>query len=1113
MKARLRAHRLLVAAATLTVLLTTSVLAALAAFGATIGDHGLRHTLEHRAAARSVIDVHSTVSAGNRQDVDRSVREALRRAYGGLPTSVEAATRSGSYALPSALSPGGAPGAGGGNPDLTVFTSLDRDRVRLTGGTWPTGGGRPASGEAVRVPVAVPELVADRLGLRTGDALRLESRLAGPPPVRAEVTGVYVPKDPADPYWRLDPLGGDGVRTLSYTTYGPLAVTDDAFASGSLTPAETYWQADADFGGLTTGRVAALREQVAGAVAEFGTVSGVGSAVASSELPDVLGELERSLLVARSTLLVAGLQLAAVAGLALLLVARLLAAERATETALLRARGGSRTRVAALAAAEALLLALPGLLLGPLIAAPVVRALTSGGTPSAAGAEPALQLPPAAWWVAAATTVLCALTVALPALLRSAEISMAPRRRRAAALLRGGFDLALLAVAGVALWQLQRRTAGTGVLTGTGPDGTGEADGLGIDPVLVTAPALALLATAVPALRALPLLVRIGERHAARGRGLTSALAGWQLGRRPAAGAGPAVLLVLAVAMGVFAVGQGASWDRSQADQAAFRTGADIAVNGSSAPAFGQGGLIDGVGGVTAAAPVARDTFGVRGDLDAQVLATDTRVAGELLDLRDDLADEPLPALLAPLAASAGGTSGGITLPAQTRELSFRLRLEAAGPDGADSSLAVTLEDRYGVPYHLPVGELPADGRAHTLTVRLAEAAGGTEGAPAGPLRLTGVTLTHLAPTRSAQQRLILHGVESAGPDGGSRTVGIRGGLHWDSRLRVADIGRGPGLGHHADPELRSVRPAAEGADGAALTVTYTTGAAPGPPSFDTPAMPVDVVLRPATGGPAGEEPLPAVATDAFLDATGAQVGDQVQAQISGTDVPVRITGALRALPTTGGTGGGALLLDLAALDAKLQAAGADPLEAEGWWVAARPGRSGEVADELRALPSFDAVAVRAELAEQLRSDPLGSGPRTALTAIAVAAAVLAAAGFAVSTAGAARERRSEHAVLRALGTPRSGLARVLAAEQGVLVLLSLAIGLGLGVLLTRLVVPLIVLTADAATPVPALIVELPPGRLALLVGGLVAAPLLVVVATALRGADPVTALRTERGD
>ncbi len=82
-----------------------------------------------------------------------------------------------------------------------------------------------------------------------------------------------------------------------------------------------------------------------------------------------------------------------------------------------------------------------------------------------------------------------------------------------------------------------------------------------------------------------------------------------------------------------------------------------------------------------------------------------------------------------------------------------------------------------------------------------------------------------------------------------------------------------------------------------------------------------------------------------------------------------------------------------------------------------------------------------------------------------VAAAVLAAVGCAVAAVGAYRERADEHAVLRALGASRRSLARGAAAEQGLLLAVAVAVGAGLGVLLTRLVVPLIVLTAQAERP------------------------------------------------
>ena len=70
-----------------------------------------------------------------------------------------------------------------------------------------------------------------------------------------------------------------------------------------------------------------------------------------------------------------------------------------------------------------------------------------------------------------------------------------------------------------------------------------------LDPVLVLAPVLTLCAGTLVMLRVLPLAARLGDRAAARRRGLTLAVAAWQMSRRPLRQAGPVLLAVLAVVM------------------------------------------------------------------------------------------------------------------------------------------------------------------------------------------------------------------------------------------------------------------------------------------------------------------------------------------------------------------------------------------------------------------------------------------------------------------------------------------------------------------------------------------------------------------------------------
>lgn len=278
------------------------------------------------------------------------------------------------------------------------------------------------------------------------------------------------------------------------------------------------------------------------------------------------------------------------------------------------------------------------------------------------------------WLVAGGVAAACALAVVAPALAATASTPARLRRVRAAtsaAPVRAGADVGLLLIAGLAYWQLDRQTdaTGGGVLS---RDRAGE---LGIDPLLVAAPALALLAGTVLTLRLLPLAARLAERRSAGGRGLPTALAGWQFSRRPLRGAGPVLLLVIAVATGMLAIGHGASWDRSQDDQADFRAGASVRVLDQRPGSPGQSGLYTGLPGARDTAPAHRTTLALSGGRQATALALDTSHAGQEMLMRGDLADEPPAKLLRALAPPAREEDRAIRLPDGTRRLALDVRI------------------------------------------------------------------------------------------------------------------------------------------------------------------------------------------------------------------------------------------------------------------------------------------------------------------------------------------------------------------------------------------------------------------------------------------------------
>ncbi|QXQ96904.1 FtsX-like permease family protein [Streptomyces sp. WY228] len=1086
---RVRAHRLLLSAAVLAVLLTTSVLAALTAFSGSVGDAALRHTLTHGSAASAALVVSASVDHEKRAEADDAVREASRDAFDGLPVTVGKLESSGSYALPRSLQDSA---ARRGEPDLTHFAALDRGRVRITEGKAPE-----AATGAGPVQVALPVVAAEALKLKPGARLTVTDRLRDKKqPVL--VTGVYEAADRSDPYWQLDPLGGRGVRKLAFTTYGPLLTDPSVLASGALGKGETSWLAAADFATLTTGSMEGLRNASAQAPKALTAAPVFASGVtARTSLPTVLDQLDRALLVSRSTLMIVAVQLVLLAAYALLLVARLLNSERDGERELLRARGGSRGRITSFAAIEALLLAVPAAVVAPLLAGPLTGLLAERSALSRIGLKVGEASTGTVWLVSAAVALACALAVVAPSLTAGAS----GRRSRAAALpgpVRAGADLGLLLVAAVAYWQLDRQS-GSGALTGD------RAGNLGIDPLLVTAPALALLAGTVLTLRLLPPAAKLAERRAAKGRGLPAALAGWQFSRRPLRGAGPVLLLVLSVAMGMLAIGQSASWDRSQSDQADFGSGASVRLVGGQGGGAATAGAYSALDGVRQAAPAYRADVEVSGGRMAEVLALDTAHADERMLMRSDLAATS-PRRMFETIAPEPAPRPGLVLPKDSTRLKLDVRITTVSPkrSGAAADLAppvvtVLLEDRYGLPYRALAGAVPVDG--HPVAVSLPVSA-------AGGLALTGIEVDGEAPFGSAQQRRVsVSDVRVVTGSGAERPVPAAEPVRWDASMTLTEFGE----------DRPGEEPVRHGASGLP-DFTYDTGV----DSEDT-WEPTSGLLRITAARPKAAV-VKAVATDAYLKTTNAKLGDEIDITLAGNTIRVALAESVRRLPTTEAAelsgaadpaaSGGALLLDLKAVTEVLAHRPTATIEASEWWLSTAPGDAAKAAAALRAVPDTDPaqVLVRAEAAQRLVDDPLGAGPQSALPAVAVVAAALAAVGFAVSASGSRRERSAELGVLRALGAPRRQLAHMIAAEQGVLIALALLIGLGIGTVLTRAVVPLIVLTGQADRPVPPVLVELPAGQVAALLAGVAALPLVIVATMALRRGDPAVTLR-HQGD
>jgi hypothetical protein len=1105
---------LLLACIAVTVLLATGLAALLWTFAGAVVPFGAQGFLAD--PQDRVLAINGPVNAREAAADSQQIRAALRRAWPGVGFSLESALWTEQLQIPSP-----------GNPTaikqiLVASLAGISARVMLTAGTWP---GPPHRGRPV--PAAVPAAVASQLHLTVGSVLTATPSSGGAA-VSLQVTGLFRANDPASPYWALDllPVSGISVQRYSFSTpvstssgsfssYGPAVVNPAAFG-GALTVRQASWMALPQAPALARGNLEGLSTGTSAAVTQLNELLPEGLTVTSG-LPQILAGIASTIVLTRSLFTIAALLLLLVAGAALVLAARLLAGLREEESALLRARGATRWQVVRPVLAEAMLVGAAAGLAGVLAGTRLTGALARLADLRLNGYT-GHGIVPLAWLSALAMLVVCAAVMTWPALHAPAPDAARlhrGRQARLAGIAWAGGDLALVALAAVAVWELRGYSAVAHPATGS----------LGIDPVVALAPVLALAGVAIIPLRGLPLLARLADKATDRGRRLAAAMVSWQIARRPIRQAGPALLLVVAVATTTLALAGYASWRQSAADQAAFAVGSDVRVDAADQLPLGATGAITRAPGVTAATSASLYSIANGG----QLIALDASTAGKTILLRPDLSSLPANALWPRITPQR---TPGLVLPGQPERLEILASLGAGpgtsaaevGRELGSATVTAWVADAGGAIYQIPAaGLLPADGRTHALVVTLSG-----PGQASYPLRLVGLTLTYLLPP-----------YDPANPQS-APVAGLS-----ISSLAVADTARGPfgppfshgtalatwpggGFSQYVPagpapnpggtpPPSNGAQPAAEGwkrAAGGGPRFTFYAGHDPSAQvqreiNFD-PAIATGLVTIIA---PPAAQLVPAIATAGYLAANRLGVGSIVSETVSHTTILFRIVASVADFPTVFGPNR-ALIADLPAvndlLDADQVTLGAPqvtPLPVTRWWLRTADGL-------LPRLPAGGGLSVtgRASQRAALLGNPLLTAPRQGMLAIAAAAVLLGAGGFSISVAGSLRSRRTQSAVFAALGVGKNAQAGQLCLEQGALSLPAAAAGLLAGIGLAQLLVPAITLTADAAAPVPWALVVVPFGPAVALALVTAAVPVAAAALSVLRRPDPAAQLRAEAG-
>ncbi len=1069
---RAAADRLLLTAVAVTVGLATTLLAVGPIYSEAVTLSALQRTLEQAPADEANVEISVLVKPERISDAGELAVPEIRRAFSSVGHDIYESAISESFGLREQ--------ADDGAVDIAFFQYMEgiEDHATLSEGVWP----QQAHGSQ---QAAISDRLAAELDLSTGDQVPMSSRLRPAEQRTVVIVGIYAVTDVSDPFWFDDLSGLQGVaHSASFDTFGPFIVDRETLLTEiAVVNTRLRWRVFVDSETITTGDLPTLSARLRTLENRLNVVAADTLGSRGSEyrgfgvaalLRPILLEAERSLTVTRSGVLMLSIQLSILAGVALMFIAGLLVESRRTETDLLRSRGATNRHVLGMALMEGGLLTIPAAVVAPWLAVLALSLLNHLGPLAAID----LSLDPRPGATAYALSFLaavgCMAVLALPAYrsARSFSDSYASQGRQQArsTVQKRGFDLALVAVAAIGFWQLSihRATITAGVR-----------GRYGVDPLLIGAPAIGLVAGAVLALRAIPALAGVADKLIGRSRGTVSALATWQIARRPRRYARSALLLIMAVSIGFFAASYTSTWTRSQQDQAAFEVGADLRAFpdrriGQSLTDMHLGEAFRRIDSLESAMPVLRMSGGggITGTI-RRFLVLDAANANDVALVRDDLSSDFSETM--DLLVAGRPTLPTVQLPGTPKRIAARFGVDLEPlPDDFEvhedpsicfcPSVRVVIQDGDGLLHRLDLGALDAEGDAglETLEADLVVALDdGSELAPTYPISLIAVEIRSPTPMDFSREASVVFGGILVSDDvtGSSWRLATErlDRQSWEmSSTAVAAAYRQP-----------AILPL-EGREGV-LTAGIVTGRVFG--QFPLPAF---FSFRPA--GEVETGPFPIVTTRRFLDEGGSVVGDGIL--LGSLPLPrdqAEVVATIEGFPTIDPDGGEAVLIDLPTFQMLGYGPGTDIPVVDEYWLSTRGEASDGVAAVLTQSP-LEAVKVidRIELSNLKRNDPIALGTIGSLALGFVAAAVFAAVGFAVSATVSARERVSEFALLRAVGLSNRQLASWLALEQTALVFLSVGIGTLIGLLLSWVVLPLVMVTQAGAAPVPDTILVFP---------------------------------------
>lgn len=1014
---RLAAHWRLTAAAGGGVLLAVALMASGVIYGSALEESALRHTLrtapyrETNLAVRIFNPLDRDLYASDSRWMQETVLRPLAPYFKGSAQFAQTATF---FFLgrpqvegDDATRPRGA---------LQAISDMEA-HIRLVEGRFP----QPSPGLEVMLDAAGARI----LSLRPGDTFSLYPAVANRPQEAQPVTvvGIFEPLDASEEFWH-NPKDKFTQTGETWTTV-PLWIHPSALLGEVATRwpgifTDFLWYLYLDREGLKPAQVVPLKATLRGAIGAIYAQRSNGSA--ETRLDRVLERYQAQVVVARVPLFLLVFLVVGIILYYLSLVGGFLARARAGEVAIVRSRGASRGQVLLMAFLEGAVLALPALVLGPLLAMGFAMAVgtlfPASGVREAVFSAFSLRV----LGLGALGAFLSALVLAL-SMLSVSRWSIVDLRLSLARptplpfFHRTYLDLLLLGLIGMLWWQIRSR--GSFLVRPLGGD-------LQLDLTLILGPVLGLVALGLLVLRFFPLLVGLLARLAER-RGPVWLVQGFRRAARdPLPSGSLVVLLILAASLGVFGTAFRSTQERSQREQALYEVGADYRVAYTGMERLmarrSLGEALRKVPGVAAASDALRAPAGIMAEgfgRSANLLAVDPATLAQVAWDREGLVGSTLRQKIRTLATPSLG--GGRLLPASATGIGV---WAMPGRPLPAVRLVARFTDVQGQWFDVVLGSLGYRGwrrlEAPLVPSRLGRLPREEVSRPQPPYTLQALTVV---PLRNEEEpgALFLDGIFALGPTGETLLEGFADIQGWS----VLEDPFQPGVQtltlSNASP--RSGKPTA--------LFTWSggflgaRGIRPGPPL----------------------EPLPALFSRTLLEKAHLEVGERVTASVLSTSVPLRIVGKVDYFPTLYPEEEPFLVVPLQPLVDYLS------LHSPRWmettaevWVRVEPGAHLSATALRQALEQEgvrpSAVLAAQEATQRRKADPLLTAGWAGLVLLAFGVTVMAStSAISLYLFLDTRAREGEYALLRAVGFTRRQLTGVVWFNF----ILVVAVGIGLG--------------------------------------------------------------------